>query len=267
MIYCNILSRGAGQAFRAKVNARAKVHRRDPDTIKLAPGLVAIVGSTREEALRKHELYSGAGSEDGLIAQFAREHGIEPRGFDADTPLNFEDFIPAQDRIAAVGFTQGLVELLRHETLTARQVIRRSAGNHRLVLGTAEQVADQIIDLWADGTVDAYTYQPPRAPDDIREFVDCVVPILRDRGVYRATMSREKPCANAMAWAVRTAKPDEAVGRGPASQGRQRHGAVLPILIFWIATPAALCSLDLEYGLRIVCDQRIANAEKNGSVK
>jgi FMN-dependent oxidoreductase (nitrilotriacetate monooxygenase family) len=185
VIYCNILSRGAGQAFRAKVNARATVHGRDPGTIKLAPGLVAIVGSTREEALRKHELHSGAGSEDGLIAQFAREHGFEPRDFDADTPLNYEDFIPAQDRIAAVGFTQGLVELLRHETLTARQVVRRSAGNHRLVLGTAEEVADQIIDLWADGTVDAYTYQPPRAPDDIHEFVDGVIPILMDRGVYR----------------------------------------------------------------------------------
>lgn len=53
------------------------------------------------------------------------------------------------------------------------------------MLGTAEDVADQIIDLWADGTVDAYTYQPPRAPDDIQQFVDEVVPILQDRGVYR----------------------------------------------------------------------------------
>ena len=29
-----------------------------------------------------------------------------------------------------------------------------------------------------------YTYQPPRAPDDIEEFVEKVVPILQDRGVY-----------------------------------------------------------------------------------
>jgi hypothetical protein len=46
-------------------------------------------------------------------------------------------------------------------------------------------VADDIIDLWADATVDGYTLQPPRAPDDIEEFVDKVIPILQDRGVYR----------------------------------------------------------------------------------
>lgn len=183
-IYCNILSRGAGQAFRRKVNERAIAHGRDPSTIRLVPGLVAIIGETRAQALRKHELYSGAGSEDALIAQFAREHGRDPRDFNADIPLRAEDFAPDQNRVMAVGFTQGLVELLTHETLTARQAVRRSAGNHRLVLGTAEEVADQIIDLWADGTVDGYTYQPPRAPDDIQEFVDQVVPILQDRGVY-----------------------------------------------------------------------------------
>lgn len=62
--------------------------------------------------------------------------------------------------------------------------MRRAEGNHRLVLGTAEDVADQIIDLWADGTVDGYVVQPPRAPDDIELFVDKVIPILQDRGVY-----------------------------------------------------------------------------------
>jgi alkanesulfonate monooxygenase SsuD/methylene tetrahydromethanopterin reductase-like flavin-dependent oxidoreductase (luciferase family) len=54
-----------------------------------------------------------------------------------------------------------------------------------LVLGTPEEVADAMIDLWADGTVDGYTLQPPRAPDDIEEFVEKVIPILQDRGVYR----------------------------------------------------------------------------------
>ncbi|MCE7796152.1 NtaA/DmoA family FMN-dependent monooxygenase [Sphingobium sufflavum] len=184
IIYCNILSRAAGQSFRQKVNERAVRFGRDPSTIKLVPGLVAIIGESREEALRKHELFSGAGSEDGLLARFAREHGIDPADFDPDAPLDGEDFIPDGDRIQAVGMGRGWAELLTHERLTARQAVRRAEGNHRLVLGTAEEVADQIIDLWADGTVDGYTYQPPRAPDDIEEFVDKVVPILQDRGVY-----------------------------------------------------------------------------------
>lgn len=185
IIYCNILSRGAGQAFGRKVKERAAALGRDPAGIRIVPGLVVILGETREEALRKHELFSGAGSEDGLIARFVRENGIDPDGFDPDAVLEADRFIPDPNRLMAVGMGLGLVDLLTHERLTARQAVRRSEGHHRLVLGTPEEVADAIIDLWADGTVDGYTLQPPRAPDDIEEFIEKVVPILQDRGVYR----------------------------------------------------------------------------------
>ncbi len=185
IIYCNILSRPAGKAFGKKIKDRAVAFGRDPSGIRIVPGLVAIVGETREEALRKHELFSGAGSEDGLIARFVKENGIDPNGFDPDAILDAERFIPDPNRLQAVGMGLGLSDLLTHERLTARQAVRRSEGHHRLVLGTPEEVADAIIDLWADGTVDGYTLQPPRAPDDIEEFVEKVVPILQDRGVYR----------------------------------------------------------------------------------
>ncbi|MQB44961.1 NtaA/DmoA family FMN-dependent monooxygenase [Rhizobium sp. ICMP 5592] len=185
IIYCNILSRPAGQAFGKKVRDRAVAFGRDPSGIRIVPGLVVILGDSREEALRKHELFSGAGSEDGLLARFIKEHNIDPEGFDPDAVLDAERFIPNPNRIQAVGMGLGLSDLLTHERLTARQAVRRAEGNHRLVLGTAEEVADAIIDLWADGTVDGYTLQPPRAPDDIQEFIDKVIPILQDRGVYR----------------------------------------------------------------------------------
>jgi FMN-dependent oxidoreductase (nitrilotriacetate monooxygenase family) len=184
IIYCNILSRPAGQAFGKKVRDRAASFGRDPQSIRIVPGLVVILGENREEALRKHELYTGAGSEDGLIAAFIRENGLDPATFDPDAVLEVEHFIPDQNRQWAVGMGLGLSDLLTHEKLTAREVVRRSAGHHRLLLGTPEEVADGIIDLWQDGTVDGYTLQPPRAPDDIAEFVEKVVPILQDRGVY-----------------------------------------------------------------------------------
>ncbi|MBP1875479.1 FMN-dependent oxidoreductase (nitrilotriacetate monooxygenase family) [Ensifer adhaerens] len=186
IIYCNILSRPAGQAFGAKVKSRAAALGRDPTGIRIVPGLVVILGETREEALRKHELFSGAGSSDGLIARFIKENGIDPDGFDPDAVLNPERFVPDPNRLQAVGMGLGLLDLLTHEKLTARQAVRRSEGHHRLLLGTPEEVADALIDLWSDGTVDGYTLQPPRAPDDIEEFVEKVVPILQDRGVYRS---------------------------------------------------------------------------------
>jgi FMN-dependent oxidoreductase (nitrilotriacetate monooxygenase family) len=185
IIYCNILSRPAGRAFGDKVRSRATALGRDPSGIRIVPGLVPIIADSYAEALRKHELYSGADSEDGLLRRFALEHGIDPTNLDPDKVLDPARLVPDANQAKPVGMTMGLVDLLGHEQLTARQAVRRSEGHHRLVLGTPEQVADAIIDLWADGTVDGYTVQPPRAPDDIALFVDRVVPILQSRGVYR----------------------------------------------------------------------------------
>jgi FMN-dependent oxidoreductase (nitrilotriacetate monooxygenase family) len=184
ILYTNVLSGPAGRALGNKVRRLAASYGRDPSAIRIVPGLVPIIADSRKEALRMHELFSGAGSEDGLLARFAKTHGIDPADFDPDAPLDAERFRPDPNRIQALGFTLGLVDLLTHEKLTAREAVRRSEGNHRLVLGTAEEVADQIIELWADGSVDGYTVQPPRAPDDIQEFVEKVIPILQDRGVY-----------------------------------------------------------------------------------
>ena len=185
IIYANILSHAAGHAFGRHVRDRAVAFGRDPSAIRIVPGFVPIIAESRAEALRKHELWSGAGSEDGLIARFVAEHSLDPHRFDPDAILAPEQFIPDPDRLQALGMTLGLVDLLRHEKLTARQAVRRSEGHHRLVLGTPEDIADALIEFWADGAVDGYTIQPPRAPDDIVLFVDKVIPILQDRGVFR----------------------------------------------------------------------------------
>jgi FMN-dependent oxidoreductase (nitrilotriacetate monooxygenase family) len=185
IIYANILSHEAGHEFGRRVRDRAAALGRDPSGIRIIPGFVPIIAGTRAEALRKHELLSGAGSEDGLIARFIAENGLDPHRFDPDAILDPEQFAPDPNRLLALGMTLGLVDLLRHEKLTARQVVRRTEGHHRLVVGTPEDIADGLIEFWADGAVDGYTIQPPRAPDDIIEFVDKVIPILQDRGVFR----------------------------------------------------------------------------------
>ena len=184
IIYCNILSKAAGFAFGKKVRDRAVGFGRDPSEILIVPGVVPILADSREAALRRHELLSGAGSEDGLLKRFITDNGIDPDGFDPDAVLDPEHFLPDQNRLLAVGMGMGLYDLLSSERLTARQAVRRTEGAHRLLLGTAEDIADALIDYWQDGAVDGYTVQPPIVPDDLTSFVERVIPILQDRGVY-----------------------------------------------------------------------------------
>lgn len=123
IIYCNILSHAAGQAFGRRIKDRAVALGRDPSGIRIVPGLVVILGETRAEALHRHELFSGAGSEDGLIARFVKEHGLDRDRFDPDAVLEPDQFVPDPNRFQALGMTLGLVDMLRHERLTARQAV------------------------------------------------------------------------------------------------------------------------------------------------
>lgn len=185
LAYCSMLTRDAGREYGRKIRDRAVEIGRDPSSIRILPGVVPIIAASREEALRKHELWSGAGSEEGLLRRFVAENGLDLDSFDPDAVLTPDHFVPKQSRGNSVGMQMGLSDLVKYERITARQAVRRTENHHMLLLGTAEEIAGHLIDLWEDGTVDGWVIQPPRAPDDIQLFVDKVMPILQERGAFR----------------------------------------------------------------------------------
>lgn len=68
-----------------------------------------------------------------------------------------------------------------------RQLIGRLGGGrgHRTFTGTPVQVADAIQE-WFDGeAADGFNIMPPVLPSGLETFVDQVVPILQERGLFR----------------------------------------------------------------------------------
>lgn len=53
------------------------------------------------------------------------------------------------------------------------------------LVGTPEQVADQIERLWRETGCHGFNVTPTIMPSSIEDFVDQVVPILQRRGIYR----------------------------------------------------------------------------------
>jgi alkanesulfonate monooxygenase SsuD/methylene tetrahydromethanopterin reductase-like flavin-dependent oxidoreductase (luciferase family) len=53
------------------------------------------------------------------------------------------------------------------------------------VIGTAADVTDALHDSFERGEFDGFTIMPPIAPGDLDAFVDCVVPELQRRGLFR----------------------------------------------------------------------------------
>ena len=53
------------------------------------------------------------------------------------------------------------------------------------MVGTPEQVADEIEATWRASGCHGFNVRPTTVPDSIEEFVDTVVPILQKRKIFR----------------------------------------------------------------------------------
>ncbi|WP_042426368.1 LLM class flavin-dependent oxidoreductase [Streptacidiphilus anmyonensis] len=175
-----------GQAFYADVKQRARALGRNPEHVKILPGIVPLIGDTEAEARAlEAEL-------DRLIQpEFAREQlavllRVEPERLDLDAPL--PDDLPAEDEVEGAKSRYTLiVELARREHLTVRQLIGRLGGGrgHRTFAGTPVQVADTIAHWFEHGAADGFNVMPAVLPSGLEVFVAKVLPILRERGLFR----------------------------------------------------------------------------------
>ena len=77
--------------------------------------------------------------------------------------------------------------IVARERPTVRKLLHRLAGarGHRVFAGTPEQVADTIEEWFTQGAADGFNVMPAVLPSGLERFVDQVVPLLQERGVFR----------------------------------------------------------------------------------
>lgn len=171
-----------GQAFYAELRRATAAAGRDPDGVKVLPGIAPVLGGTEEEAHALADELEALIVPEHALAQLSGMTGLDLTGLPLDGPLpDLPDVQSHQSRYQLV------VDLARREKLTIRQLIGRLGGGrgHRVVAGAPEQVADQI-ELWfTQGAADGFNVMPPLLPHGLEAFVDHVVPLLRRRGLFR----------------------------------------------------------------------------------
>lgn len=173
-------------AFAADVRDRARRHGRNPEHVKILPGIVPIIGATEAEAREKEEEFDRLIRPEFALAQLAQTLRVSPNALALDRQLPAD--LPDEDEIEGAKSRYTLiVDLARREGLTARELIGRLGGGrgHRTVAGTPVQIADAIEEWFAAGAADGFNIMPPALPGGLDDFVDTVVPILRERGLFR----------------------------------------------------------------------------------
>lgn len=178
---------GDARAFYTDLKARTAAVGRDPQGVKILPGIVPVIGATEAEALAKEQELDELIVPDYARAQLAKTLRVQPE----DLPLDRElpDDLPTEDEIEGAKSRYTLiVSLARRERLTVRQLIGRLGGGrgHRTFAGTPEQVADALQEWYDAEAADGFNIMPAVLPSGLEQFVEHVLPILRERGLFRA---------------------------------------------------------------------------------
>ncbi|AOT10265.1 monooxygenase [Pseudoalteromonas luteoviolacea] len=183
-IYAVAYDLPAAQAYYQKVKNRVKARGRQ-DAVPIMPGLVTYVGSTEAEALAKQREYDELLPSETSLKQLGMFINQDCSNWELDAPV--PKLPPLDSFTGPKGRYSTILRIIETEKPTLRQLLGRLAagGGHCTMVGTPEQIADQM-ELWVNNQgADGFNLMPPSLPHSIEDFVEHVVPELQKRGSFR----------------------------------------------------------------------------------
>ncbi|MGQ7847057.1 LLM class flavin-dependent oxidoreductase [Granulosicoccus sp. 3-233] len=183
-IYAVAYDLPAAQSYYRDIKRRVKAAGRKVD-VPIMPGLVTYVAATEEEAKAKQRELDELLPADASLRQLALFIDQDCSEWELDAPVpplpSLENFSGPQGRYSTI------LRIIDTENPTLRQLLGRLAagGGHCTLVGTPETIADQM-ELWfCNEGADGFNLMPPSLPGGIEDFVDQVVPLLQQRGLFR----------------------------------------------------------------------------------
>ncbi|WP_410796017.1 LLM class flavin-dependent oxidoreductase [Palleronia sp. LCG004] len=174
------------KAFYADVKGRMAKYGRDPDDLKILPGIPVYVGKTHAEAQAKLDALSDSLHPDAglsLLQMFMT--GVDFSGLDLDEPVP-EDRVQQASNASKAIYSVAR-KLILEDRLTLRQMIQHWAAqsSHTLFLGDPVEVADKMQHWIDEGAGDGFIIMSPVQGSYLKDFTSLVVPELQKRGVFR----------------------------------------------------------------------------------
>lgn len=169
-------------AFYSDIKARAAAIGRRLEEILVMPGLLPVIGNTRREAEEKQQQINALIVPEVGLDRLSNILGIDLTKHPLDGPL---PEIPAGAE--QQGRQKVVIDLARRNNLSISELYREVIGvrGHRVLCGTAGEIADSMEEWVAGGAADGFNIMSMTYPAALNEFVDEVVPILQDRGLFR----------------------------------------------------------------------------------
>jgi alkanesulfonate monooxygenase SsuD/methylene tetrahydromethanopterin reductase-like flavin-dependent oxidoreductase (luciferase family) len=155
---------------------------RQPAHLLILPGVMPIVGRTHAEARATWDQLNQWVDIDNGISQLSARFGMDLSGYPLDGP------VPPVGRIeGGQSRVKLLLEQAQRENLTLGQLAAIAAGSrgHRVIVGTATTIVDDLQHWFENDAADGFNIMPAIMPQQLELFVELVIPELRRRGLFR----------------------------------------------------------------------------------
>jgi len=170
------------RAYYDDVKGRMAQYGREPEHLKIMPGIMAVPGRTRQEAQDRYEVLQELVQPVVGLGALANYLG-DLSAYDLDGPVPEPDPADRRDHSRGTIF----LDMARRGNLTIRQLYLSIAGGngHRMVVGTPADIADAMEEWFHGGGADGFNLLPTWLPGGLEEVVEMVIPELQRRGLYR----------------------------------------------------------------------------------
>jgi alkanesulfonate monooxygenase SsuD/methylene tetrahydromethanopterin reductase-like flavin-dependent oxidoreductase (luciferase family) len=164
------------------IRAQAIQQGRAATDIKVFLGATVIVARTEAQAQEKFAEYRQYASPEAALAHAAASMGIDFARYGMDDPIEtgksqaIVSNVEAMTRSAGPQWTKR--KLLEQMGLGSRQAP---------MVGSPEQIADALIAWTEEAGVDGFNLSRTVVPECFDDFIELVVPVLQERGVYKTT--------------------------------------------------------------------------------
>ncbi|MBL8266577.1 MAG: hypothetical protein JNL55_09360, partial [Steroidobacter sp.] len=168
-----------------------------PETISVLPGLTPTIESSDADARRRRDADADSAADPAQqLRAFAQWAGVNAADLSLDKPFPLELLKPSDPIFGSVGFDNATRLYLKHnQHRTVRELLKDGAGNgrggHRSIVGTPDQIADNIEEWFRSGAADGFILSLNRAPGGLEDFIEHVVPLLQRKGIFRTQYQEE----------------------------------------------------------------------------
>ncbi|AKF96377.1 NtaA/DmoA family FMN-dependent monooxygenase [Brevibacillus laterosporus] len=179
----------SGVELRTDLRKRAKVHGRNPDAIKVLPGLYFFLADTREEANELHRAAHAHLSLERRHASLKSVLGLDLSSFALDHRVTADMLPDPNQPVRSRTHAELLRRYITNHQPTVEEVLARPevvGSAHWVSVGTVDDVVSDIIERFEAGAIDGFIALPGGSEKSMEIFFEKLMPQLVERGLFRS---------------------------------------------------------------------------------